>query len=309
MAEANQDPWIKGQANVANRVEYILPRSHEYDDRWNETYNYISDYDCIFDHPVDRAGIRETYGKQRWQDLQGAKQAGTRIPINNLAHFTRKDNAANIIASLGFKGGMKKINKDNIQASLSWWSPKFTEEDINLVRNTIDRAIRPFYDDENDDPKSLKNQFATSDAFIPQAWRYGSIFFEYGIDELCQHYKRYRNNNIRQENNIQYKILGTYVYRQEIMYAVLVCSDKDKRFVGYPAVPGDGNNEAVVTHNNLNWVWRPRATSTTITRLAGFRQILEFRRWEHVAFAFYVPKGVFNPPDLQDHRYELQEET
>ena len=137
MAEANQDPWIEGQANVANRVEYILPGSHEYDDRWNETYNYISDYDCIFYHPVDPAGITETYGELRWKDLQGAKQAGTRIPINNLAHFTREDNAANIIASLGFKGGMKKINEDNIQESLSWWSPKFTEEDINLVRNTF----------------------------------------------------------------------------------------------------------------------------------------------------------------------------
>ena len=306
MAEANQDPWIEGQANVANRVEYILPGSHGYDDRWNETYNYISDYDCIFNHPVDLAGIIETYGEPRWQDLQGAKQAGTRIPINNLAHFTREDNAANIIASLGFKGGMKKINEDNIQASLSWWSPKFTEEDINLVRNTIERAIRPFYK-ENDDPESLKNQFATSDAFIPQAWRYGSIFFEYGIDELCQHYERYR------ANNIQYKILGTYVYRQEIMYAVLVCSDEDEQFANYPAVSGDGNNGAVVTRNNQNWVWSPQATSTTITRLAGFRQILEFRRWEHVAFAFYVPHGdiiphdVFDLPELQAHRHELQE--
>ena len=304
MAKANQDPWIEGQANVPNIMEYILPGSHEYDDRWNDTYNYISDYDCIFDHPVDPAGITETYDEQRWQGLQDAKQAGTRIPINNLAHFTREDNAANIIASLGFKGGMKKINEDNIQESLSWWSPKFTEEDINLVRNTIDRAIRPFYK-ENDNPESLKNQFATSDAFIPQAWRYGSIFFEYGIDELCQHYERYRA--IGQEKKIQYKILGTYVYRQEIMYAVLVCSDEDEQFANYPAVSGDGNNGAVVTRNNQNWVWSPQATSTTITRLAEFKDQPKFRRWEHVAFAFYVPHDVFNPPRLQAHRHELQE--
>ena len=300
MAEANQDPWIEGQANVANRVEYILPGSHEYDDRWNETYNYISDYDCIFDHPVDPAGIRETYGERRWQGLQGAKQAGTRIPINNLAHFTRKDNAANIIASLGFKGGMKKINEDNIQASLSWWSPKFKKRDRKLVRDTLNCAIKPFYGDRDE---GLENQFATSEAFQPPAI-YGKVFFKYTINELCEHYIKYRK--IVKEK-LQFKILGTYVYVCEIMYAVLVCSDKDKRFVGYPAVPGDGNNEAVVTHNNLNWVWRPRATSTTITRLAGFRQIPEFRRWEHVAFAFYVPDGVFNPPELQAHRRELQE--
>lgn len=297
MAEADQNQWIEGRARVEGANEYILPGSHDYDDRRNGQYHYISDYDCIFDYPVNRTQIKEKYGKQKWKNLKKAKQKGTEIPIKNLAHFTSKAKAAGIITSGGFKGGDKKINED-VFASLSWWSPKFTEEDINLVRNTIERAIRPFYK-ENDDPESLKNQFATSDAFIPQAWRYGNIFFEYGIDELCQHYERYR------ANNIQYKILGTYVYRQEIMYAVLVCSDGDQQFAAYPAVPGDGNNEAVVTHNNQNWVWRPRATSTTITRLAGFRQIPQFRRWEHVAFAFYVP--VFNPPRLQAHRHELQE--
>ena len=308
MAEANQDPWIEGQANVPNKMEYILPGSHEYDDRWNATYYYISDYDCIFDHPVDPAEITDIYGKERWQGLQDAKKAGTRIPINNLAHFTRENNAANIIASKGFIGGNKKINKDEngykIRASLSWWSPKFTEEDINLVRETLDTAIQPFYG-ENDEGETLRNQFATSDAFIPRAWRYGSIFFEYGINELCQHYEIYRS--IGQENQIQYKILGTYVYRQEIMYAVLVCSEKDRQFVNYPAVSGDGSNGAVVTRNDQNWVWSPQATSTTITRLDEFEGQPKFRRWEHVAFAFYVPNGVFNPPELQAHRYELQE--
>ena len=308
MAEANQDQWIVGQANVPYAQEHILPESHEYDNQWNETYHYISDYDCIFDHPVDSEEIISLYDPQRWQNLLNAKQARTRILINNLAHFTSKVTADGIIASKGFNGGMKKINEDenghDIQAILSWWSPKFTEEDINLVRNTIDHAIKPFYD-KDDDRESLKNQFATSDAFIPRAWRYGGIFFEYGINELCQHYENYRA--IGEENEIQFKILGTYVYKQEIMYAVLVCSDKDKQFADYPAVPGDGNNEAVITHSNLKWEWRPQATSSKIVRLAGGDEKPQFRRWEHVAFAFYVPHDVFNPPDLQEHRGELQE--
>ena len=41
--------------------------------------------------------------------------------------------------------------------------------------------------------------------------------------------------------------------------------------------------------------------------LAEFGSQPKFRRWEHVAFAFYVPHGVFNPPELQAHRHELQE--
>lgn len=295
MASAKKNRWIKGRAIVPGVEEHILPRSNDLDNQWNTTYPYISDYDCIFDHPVDPFEIMSQYGEQQWQNLQDAKQAGTKIPINNLAHFTSKGNATRIIASGGVKGRMKKIdedeNGDDIRASLSWWSPKFTEEDINLVRNTLDKAIRPFYGDD-DDQESLRNQFAESDAFKPKGWRYGDVFFEYGIDELCRLYKDYRA--IGKEKKIQFKILGTYVYKQEIMYAVLVCSDEDKQFADYP-----------VAHSNLNWVWRPQATSSKIVRLDRFHQRPQFRRWENVAFAFYVPHDVFNLPELEAHRGEL----
>ena len=299
MAEADQNQWIKGQARVKGSNEYILPGRHDYDDRWNGQYHYISDYDCIFDYPVNRTQIKEKYGKQKWKNLKKAKQKGTEIPIKNLAHFTSEAKAADIITSKGFKGGDKKINED-VTASLSWWSPKFKRRDRKLVRDTLNDAIKPFYGDTDE---GLENQFATSKAFQPPEI-YGNSFFKYTIDKLCKYYINYRDIG---ENQIQFKILGTYVYLCEIMYAVLVCSDGDQQFAVYPAVPGDGNNEAVVTHNNLNWVWRPRATSTTITRLAEFGQFPQFRRWEHVAFAFYVPKGVFNPPRLQAHRHKLQE--
>ena len=304
MAEADQNQWIEGRARVEGAAEHILPRSHDYGDRWNGQYHYISDYDCIFDYPVDLRQINEKYGETRWQNLQRAKQEGTKIKIRNLAHLTSEANADGIITSGGFKGGVKKINEgrkgDPIQAKLSWWSPKFKEKHKKLVRDTLNDAIKPFYGDKD---KGLENQFATSKAFQPPA-SYGEVFFKYSIKKLCKRYIDYRG----EENQIQFKILGTYVYACEIMYAVLVCSDKDLQFSKYPAVPGDGNNEAVVTHNNLNWVWRPRATSTTITRLDGFREIPKYRRWEHVAFAFYVPQGVFNLPKLQAHRHELCEE-
>lgn len=303
MAEADQNQWIEGRAKVEGANEHILPGSHDYNDQWYEGYHYISDYDCIFDYPVNRAQIKKKYGKPRWKNLKKAKQEGTEIPIKNLAHFTSEANATGIINSGGFKGGEKKINKDEM-ASLSWWSPKFKKRDRKLVCDTLNGALKPFYGDED---KGLNDQFATSEAFQPPAI-YGKVFFKYTIKKLCKHYINYRNDRvIGEDHQIQFKILGTYVYVCEIMYAVLVCSDKDEQFSNYPAVPGDGNNIAVVTHNNPNWVWRPRATSTAITRLAGFRQIPRYRRWEHVAFAFYVPGDVFNPPKLQAHRHELQE--
>lgn len=131
---------------------------------------------------------------------------------------------------------MKKINEDenghNIEAEFSWWSPKFSENEIDRVRDTLRAAIEPFLGKEND-KEEVVSQFAKSHAFIPSSERYGSSYFQYGFETLCQRYaEKYRK--IGEENSIQFKILGTYVYKKEIMHAVLVCSDKDEQFSDFP---------------------------------------------------------------------------
>lgn len=66
---------------------------------------------------------------------------------------------------------------------------------------------------------SLKSQFATSDAFIPNEQRYGRFSFQYGINELCQYY----GNHFK--GDVQFKTLGTFRFKKEVMHAVLVCSE------------------------------------------------------------------------------------
>ena len=152
-------------------------------------YDYISDYECIFKHPIEPAYINSN--PALWTNLQQAKQQGTMIPITNLAHFTRPEVAQTIITSGGFCGGSKKINVDawgqDIKANLSWWSPIFTPYDRAQVCSTIGGAIMPFLG-PNDNIATLQNQFATSDAFIPKPWRYGPCYLQYNINELCQSY-------------------------------------------------------------------------------------------------------------------------
>ena len=70
------------------------------------------------------------------------------------------------------------------------------------MRNTLEQAIQPFLTDEDDIIK-LKNQFATSDAFWPDAQRYGSSYFQYGINNLCDHY----GNLFDDDGEVQFKIL------------------------------------------------------------------------------------------------------
>lgn len=103
------------------------------------------------------------------------------------------------------------------------------------------------------------------------------------------------------------------------MHAVLVCSQEygNGLFKKYPPVltpEGDINNEAVVTRdNNGNWVWKPQATGTIIKRLRDeCISYPKYRRWEHVAFAFHIPKkwgneGLMSVPDLRRNLHYLLE--
>lgn len=321
---ADQIQWLDGEANVPGSVEKICPKRHirqnQWQSKWNKMYrakpgyDYISDYECIFNHPIDNEAQLDSYPRLS-SDLRDAKKQGTRLSITNLAHFTKEETA--IVTSGGFKGGIKKINKDeegnNVSPKFSWWSPKFDENDRTTVQNTLEQAITPFLTDEDDITK-LKSQFATSVAFLPtpqSLQRYGSHYFQYGIHDLCEHYGSLF------DDEVQFKILGTFGYKQEVMHAVLVCSQENGAgmFKAYPSVltPEEdaNNNEAVVTRDtNGNWEWKPQATGgTEITRLSGNLPRPKFRRWEHVAFAFHIPDEInqidVHDPESHRHLYEL----
>ena len=157
---AEQIQWLDGQAKDGKSVEKICPKRHITQDQWQREWNdmflnnwckyrydFISDYECIFNHPVNSTFHKYCYG-ELWDNLQAAKQQGTRISIVNIAHFTELPFARKIVESGGFRGRMKKINENakgqNIKPKFSWWSPIFFEDDIKRVRNTLGAAIQPF---------------------------------------------------------------------------------------------------------------------------------------------------------------------
>ena len=373
---AEQIHWLDGRAKDGKSVEKICPKRHitqsQWQSKWNETYlnassehryEFISDYECIFDHPV-RMFHKSFYGRL-WDNLQAAKQKGTRVSIVDIAHFTRRRFVLQIIKSGGFRGGKKKINEDaqgdNVIAKFSWWSPIFGEDDIKRVRDTLGAAIQPFLADRSDqddeidsdedtgngggqeneggshqndeidqegseqnDEKDdhpvddqdgltrLQKQFASSNAFNPNSHLLGRFLFQYDINDLCDFYRIHFEG----DHQVQFKILGTFSYKKEVMHAVLICSKEygDSLFKEYPPVltPGkDRNNEAVVTRdNNGDWVWKPQATGTEIERLPDERRYPMYRRWQQVAFAFHIPEewgndAFMSVPDLHRNLYYL----
>lgn len=315
--------WLEGQANVG--IERVCPGRHieqsEWQPEWNNVflgpshYDYISDYECVF--PVNMNDL--DFPAEQLANLQEQKQQGTAIPIIDIAHFTTAGVANDIIATGGFTGGLKKINEhedgNSVQERFSWWSPIFEENAKYMVRDRLEQVIDPFLDDGNDDMQVLKDQFATSKAFHLNPWQHGTyrnVYFKYSIEDMCQFYENYIGKEI------QFKVLGTFLYKQEIMHAVLVCSQTDGAglFAAYPPVATPDEEGAVVTRDaDGNWVWKPQATATEIVRLNSFGQFPTFRRWEHVAFAFYLPEiddhdhvEHIAVEDLEENRYEIVSE-
>ena len=304
--------WIDGKAKIPTEKEKIYPKKHvthnHWQAEWNGKYDYISDYECVFNHPIGD----ERQSDKRWPSLQEAKKEGTKVPIVNLAHFTNKNASEEIVKSGTFRGGKpKKIDQDNngedVEARFSWWSPIFEEKERNNVRVHLGNAIQPFLGEEGDRKELILTQFATTDAFKPNPSRYGQIYFKYGINELCKYYQSQQDS----AGDVQYKILGTFRYKQEVMHAVLVCSqaDGDGRFKDYPVVP-EKDEEAVITRNgNGEWVWKPQATTNQIVRLNDCSVYPKYCRWEHVAFAFYIPdemEGGIMVDDPAGHRREIE---
>jgi len=329
MAERMEIQWLDGQAKDAKSVEKICPERHirqnQWQSEWNNDYlnektewcyDYITDYECIFNHPV--SPYTSLQYPTSWDDLQQLKKKGTEIPIKELAHFTSPYSAEDIIEREGFRGGEKKINEDaqgdDIIAKFSWWSPLFTEQDIQEVRRTLGDALRPFLDPGlQKDSSTLTNQFATSDAFKPNPRRYGSSYFKYNITELLDNYGSDFNGEV------QFKILGTFGYKTEVMHAVLVCSEANASgmFRSYPEMPFGKHDVVhdVVVKNGPQWIWKPQATGTEIVRLNKYWQPYPmYRRWENVAFAFHIPdewgddpgnEKLMFVPNLRDHLYEV----
>ena len=324
MAEQTEIIWLDGIAKKPDEVEKICScihvRQNQWQPEWNKMYqgkheyDYISDYECIFNHPMDHMGNLHFHAEdnqERLKKLQDAKKQGTSVKITELAHFTNLDAAAQILDDHGFRGGLKKINEgdkhNDVKANLSWWIPVFTDAEKNGVREQLGEVIKLFTE-EKDKIGALKNQFATSDAFQPNPLRYGDCLFQYGINKLCYNY--IHSKFIRGARELRYKILGTFGYKKEVMHAVLVCSETDGagQFAGYPDVSTpeeDINNEAVITRDDDgNWYWRPQATGGgDILRLqAHLQNYPRYRRWEQVAFAFHIPnKKIMSCDSPRDH--------
>ncbi|XP_026866605.2 uncharacterized protein si:ch211-197h24.8 [Electrophorus electricus] len=220
----------------------------------------------------------------------------TEFHVSELRHDTNFSGLQAILSDPGFKDPGTGTNASQ---GLVWWSLAITGNGIAdaerrfLLQKGVDNGCKPFL-----------YKFTSSPAFR-KASRLGNFRFTFPITELLESYA----DQFCQGRAPQMRIYETVVYKQEVMYAVVVhAPDVQKEFKKYPLL--EDCSTAPCSFQDGKIVWRPQGLSKTHAfRLAPASKTLvkkvprkkrKFCMWDHVVLAFHVP---------QDKIFRFEKET
>lgn len=221
--------------------------------------------------------------------------------ITELTHVTNKSNFEKIWKSEGFKGFT-----DRDYMPLSWWSLKINEENIRDAEKRYLEDIPNITKEQIAEQQPFLSKFTTSPSFKNETSRFGNFRFTIPLTELMESYKV----NICDGRNPVLRVYQTKIYKQEIVYAVLVHSPQmNNEFQNYPELTS--NSESLVsiqvetgqitwnaqaiceTHNNQLILDEGMEKATVTPTQLPYQE--RFYVWDHVSLAFHLPWGKVLP--------------
>ena len=105
---------------------------------------------------------------------------------------------------------------------------------------------------------------------------------------------KYKTVMCDEEQDVEFKILGTVRFPQEVMYSIIVCPEGCKEFDHLPLL--QDNQDLIYFSGGLPCKWKPQSSGCFTRRVTDSWQSLadpfnRKRRWDIVSFGFYLPKG------------------
>ncbi|XP_026184316.1 uncharacterized protein LOC113143254 [Mastacembelus armatus] len=226
------------------------------------------------------------------------------IHVSHLKHDT--DQAG--LCGIQEDGGFKDPGNDSLK--LLWWSLAVGPYDITSAEK---RLLEKTYPDQTQEQaqrqQSFLWKFATSPAF-KETSRLGSYRFTFPLEELLEAYKQQCCSGAQPVM----RVFKTVLYKQEVMYVVLVHSPANQElFSEYPELTDDPN--AVCVYKDGRFVWRPEAMCEThryeLIQSPG-ENLMEVRElasekyyvWDHLSVALHMEEGKvleIGPDRLRDN--------
>ncbi|OCT93446.1 hypothetical protein XELAEV_18016515mg [Xenopus laevis] len=284
----------------------------------------------IYYYLVFHSGQMHKAGSQMISNIETTRcdlslQSTVPLEVVSLHHVTTQESMMEILDSEGFCGSAIKygcFGEDHPDIELCYWSAQVSESDIQKVLHDAIREVYqklPIYN-ERKFRTAIREQFANSPAFDAAKSRYGHFKFSFPLSEILSAYK----DQFCSGSEPQLRMLGTTLYKQEIVHTVLVHSPGV--FHDLPLVETIDMESNPMPFVFRKWengtkvlYWRPESTSSTLRvrvsdawsgdndcpeYCAWFQQYRSccHRKdpcvWNHLVFAFHVPaNGLFEFPE------------
>ncbi|XP_056403411.1 uncharacterized protein LOC130296151 [Hyla sarda] len=233
------------------------------------------------------------------------------FPVTRLRHTTTWTATEDILASQSFIG--RQHDREEFM-DLSFWGADIPSSDIEKAREDVYTYVHGNVPPEEAEEYrgEITRQFANSPAFDKEASRYGNFTFSLPFSDLLSLYKSQFCN----KEEPQLSILGTDLYKQEIVHYVVVHCPDEARFMDLPRVRILQTREEEEPLPCVYWMgetlyWRPESTSADLKVLCKEGHIIAGHCephcgwftdrghcchgvacvWNHLVFAFHIPDG------------------
>ncbi|XP_056253453.1 uncharacterized protein LOC130182490 [Seriola aureovittata] len=193
--------------------------------------------------------------------------------------------------------GIKRHGGFRATDCLQWWSLAVKPEDISAAET---RLLEETYPDRTEQQAqtqhSFLGRFATSPAFLETS-RLGSYRFTFPVEEVLEVYSQQFCSGAPPV----LRVFETVLYKQEVMYAVLVHSPANQECQELPLLSDDPtvcvykdgrftwSCQAMCETHRYQLVQRPDENQMEVQELFG--NDVEFYVWDDVAIALHMEEG------------------
>lgn len=169
--------------------------------------------------------------------------------------------------------------------SLSWWSIDITYKLTDTMHH------------------SGINEHCCSPVFRRYSSRYGDYAISYKLSDLITKYGMACCGGYFP----CLKVLGTFLYKQQVMHVIVIHPKGIKGFDNYPNLQETNSMVYLKKETTNTWIWKPDSVCSTFFVGKNQKRLREkYCRWDHVAFGFYIGDnnrgfGGFEAADLFMH--------
>ncbi|XP_076869264.1 uncharacterized protein LOC143519565 isoform X1 [Brachyhypopomus gauderio] len=204
--------------------------------------------------------------------------------ISRVCHVTGESGVRGIIGDGGFR---------RLDDNFLWFSLYVSENEISSAER---RFLRWSLEDGYRAQRPLLEKFTTSPAFQRES-RYGNFCFNFPIRKVLHLYSR----QFCGQSAPVLRVLGTELYRQEILYSVLVHPPHVHQYNDYPRLPSGMGGVCGYREGCMSWTCQSpsdcynyslkvddRKCKMSAKRLGNVEY---YYVWDHVAMAFHMEPG------------------